>query len=134
MTYHEELAKKLVEWIKEPEHFNVIHFAVEVGLSKDELLRLAGEHSELQRAVDYAFTVMEWKVAEGALNGDLDRVAALKMLETYSGWKSDVNIIQKNEYKQFMNEAKLRAEQILRSVPEDTEIVNKNDTDNTKSY
>ena len=125
MTYHEELAKKLVEWIKEPEHFNVIHFAVEVGLSKDELLRLAGEHSELQRAVDYAFTVMEWKVAEGALNGDLDRVAALKMLETYSGWKSDVNIIQKNEYKQFMNEAKIRAEQILRSVPEDAEIVEK---------
>ena len=38
MTYHEELAKKLVEWMKEPEHFNVIYFAVEVGLSKDELL------------------------------------------------------------------------------------------------
>ena len=125
MTYHEELAKKLVEWIKEPEHFNVIHFAVEVGLSKDELLRLAGEHSELQRAVDYAFTVMEWKVAEGALNGDLDRVAALKMLETYSGWKSDVNIIQKNEYKQFMNEAKVRAEQILRGMPEDAQVIDR---------
>ena len=95
------------------------------GISKDELLRLAGENSELQKALDYAFTVMEWKVAEGALNGDLDRVAALKMLETYSGWKSDVNIIQKNEYKQFMNEAKVRAEQILRGMPEDAQVIDR---------
>jgi hypothetical protein len=124
MTYHEELAKTLTDWIKEADHFNVVHFAVEAGLSKDELIRLAGESACLQKALDYAFTVMEWKVAEGALNGQLDRVAALKMLETYSGWKSDVNIIQKNEYKQFMNEAKVRAEQILRGESiDDAEIV-----------
>lgn len=114
MTYHEELAKALTEWIKDAEHYNVIHFCVEAGISKDELIRLAGESAELQKALDYAWTVMEWKVATGALKGELDRVASLKMLETYSGWKSDINIIQKNEYKQFMNEAKVRAEQILR--------------------
>jgi hypothetical protein len=112
--------------MKEPEHYNVVHFCVEAGVSKDELIRLAGESSELQRALDYAWTVMEWKVSTGALNGDLDRVASLKMLETYSGWKSDVNIIQKNEYKQFMNEAKLRAEQILRGTSiDDAELVDK---------
>lgn len=127
MTYHEEVAIALKDWIKVPEHYNVIHFCCELGISKDELIRLAGEDSGLQKALDYAFTVMEWKVATGALSGELDRVAALKMLETYSGWKSDVNIIQKNEYKQFMNEAKVRAEQILRSVPEDAEIVDKVD-------
>jgi len=124
MTYHEELAKALIDWIQNPEHYNVVHFAVEAGISKDELIRLAGESAELQRALDYAFTVMEWKVSKGALDGQLDRVAALKMLETYSGWKSDVNIIQKNEYKQFMNEAKVRAEQILRGESvEEADIV-----------
>lgn len=124
MTYHEELAKTLLDWIKEPEHFNVIHFAVEAGLSKDELIRLAGEDATLQKALDYAWTVMEWKVSQGALDGALDRVAALKMLETYAGWKSDINIIQKNEYKQFMNEAKVRAEQILRGESvEEADIV-----------
>lgn len=123
MTYHEELAQELTEWIKVPEHYNVVHFAVEAGISKDELIRLAGEDSVLQKALDYAFTVMEWKVAEGALKGDVDRVAALKMLETYSGWKSDVNIIQKNEYKQFMNEAKVRAEQILRGESTEAEVI-----------
>jgi hypothetical protein len=114
MTYHEELAKTLGEWMTVPEHYNVVHFCVEVGLSKEELFRLAGESSVLQKALDCAFTVMEWKVSEGALSGALDRVAALKMLETYSGWKGEVNILQKNEYKQFMNEAKVKAEQILR--------------------
>ena len=125
MTYHEELAQALTEWIKDAEHYNVVHFCVEVGISKDELIRLAGEDAGLQKALDYAWTVMEWKVSKGALDGQLDRVAALKMLETYSGWKSDVNIIQKNEYKQFMNEAKVRAEQILRGeIVEEADIVN----------
>ena len=124
-TYHQQLADKLRDWISAEEHYNVIHFCVEAGLSKDELFRLAGEDADLQKALDYAFTVMEWKVAEGALSGELDRMSALKMLETYSGWKGEVNILQKNEYKQFMNEAKVRAEQILRSVPEDAEIIEK---------
>jgi len=118
LTYHDELAAKLREWMSVPDHYNVIHFCVEVNLSKDELFRLAGESHVLQEALDYAFTVMEWKVAEGALSGTLDRMSALKMLETYSGWKGEVNILQKNEYKQFMNEAKVKAEAILRSDSE----------------
>ncbi len=122
MSYHSDIADKLKEWISNPEHYSVIHFAVEAGISKDELFRLAGESRELQDALDFAFTVMEWKVSEGALSGSLDRMSALKMLETYSGWKGEVNILQKNEYKQYMNEARVKAEQILRtdSVGEDT--------------
>jgi hypothetical protein len=118
---HKDIADKLREWVKDPEHFNVIHFAVEAGLSKDELFRLAGENGELQEALDYAFTVMEWKVSQGALDGELDRNTALKMLETYAGWKGEVNILQKNEYKQFMNEAKVKAEQILSRSTRDVE-------------
>lgn len=110
---YEDIANKMRAWILEPEHFNVIHFAVEAGLSKDELFRLAGENAVLQEALDFAFTVMEWKVSQGALDGEFDRQTALKMLETYAGWKGEVNILQKNEYKQFMNEAKVKAEQIL---------------------
>jgi hypothetical protein len=113
MSYHTELADKLRAWIAVPEHYNVIHFSCEAGLAKEELFRLAGESAELQSALDYAFTVMEWKVSEGALSGSLDRMSALKMLETYSGWKGEVSILQKNEYKQYMNEARVKAEQIL---------------------
>ena len=118
MSIHKDLAEQLRDWIKVPEHINVIHFAASAGVSKEELFRLAGEDSVLQTALDYAFTVMEWKVSQGALDGDLDRAVALKMLETYSGWKGEVNILQKNEYKQFMNEARVKAEQILsRDIP-----------------
>jgi hypothetical protein len=119
MSYHKELADKLREWIGVDTHYNVIHFAVEAGISKEELFRLAGEDSELQSALDFAFTVMEWKVSEGALSGSLDRMSALKMLETYSGWKGEVSILQKNEYKQYMNEARVKAEQILSRASED---------------
>lgn len=110
---HDELGVALVAWITEPEHYNLLHFCSEVGLSKERLFRMAGESAALQEALDYAMTVMEWKLSDGALQGNLDRVSAMKMLETYSGWKSDVAIVQRNEFKQFMNEAKVKAEQIL---------------------
>jgi hypothetical protein len=83
-------------------------------MSKEELIKLSGDCVDLGKAVEYAFSVQEYKLAEGALSGVLDRNVALKMLETYNGWKGDVNILQKNEYKQYMNEAKVKAEAILR--------------------
>jgi len=118
-SYHQELAEKLRAWITESEHYNVIQFCAETGISKEELFRVSGESHELQMALDYAFTVMEWKVSQGVLSGELDRMGGLKMLETYAGWKGEVNILQKNEYKQFMNEAKVKAEQILSRVTEE---------------
>lgn len=119
VCYYTDLANTLRAWISESDHYNVIHFAVEAGMSKEELFRLAGESEELQKALDFAFTVMEWKVSEGAISGKLDRMSALKMLETYSGWKGEVSILQKNEYKSYMNEAQRRAEQILSTSTDD---------------
>jgi len=113
---YEDLADKLRAWISEPEHYNVIHFCVEAGLSKDQLLRYGGESECLQEALDFAWTVMEWKVSEGALSSAMDRSVALKMLETYSGWKGDVNILQKNEYRSYMNEAQRKAGEILNQI------------------
>lgn len=113
MEEHKKLAEQLIEWMADPEHYSVVHFAVEHGLSKEELFRLAGEDTDLSSALDYAFSVQEYKVAEGAISGKLDRLSALKMLETYNGWKGEVNILQKNEYKQYMNEAQRKAEMIL---------------------
>jgi hypothetical protein len=88
-------------------------------MSKEELFRVAGENGESQKALDYALSVQEYKVAEGSMTGALDRSVGLKLLETYAGWKGEVNILQKNEYKQFMNEAKVKAEQILRRTSYD---------------
>ena len=87
-----EIADALREWIHVAEHYSVVHFAVECGLSKDKLFKMAasdeGVASGLSDALDYATSVQEWKVAEGAMNGTLDRTVALKMLETYAGWRA----------------------------------------------
>lgn len=107
-----EIAADLIEWIDEAEHYSVVHYAVERGMSKEELFRKGGEDAELGRALDYALSVQEYKIADGGLNKELDRVVVLKMLETYHGWKGDGVILQKNEYKQYMNEAESRAKEI----------------------
>jgi hypothetical protein len=110
------LAKEIYDWFSEPEHYSVVHFAVEHNMSKEELFRVCAEDRECQRMLDYAMSVQEYKVVEGAINGALDRNVVLKMLETYSGWKGDVNILQKNEYRQYMNEAERKARAILGEV------------------
>lgn len=107
------LAADLRAWIEEAEHYSVVEFAISRGMSKEELIRLGGDDKVLGDAIDYAFSVQEYKVTEGALNGVLDRAVALKMLETYNGWKSDVNVLQKNEFRQYMNEAQRKAQEIL---------------------
>jgi len=110
---YKDLARMLREWISEPSHYSVVHFAIEVGMSKEQLFRMAGEDTELSSALDYAFSVQEYKVCEGVLSGELDKTGGLRLLETYAGWKGEVNILQKNEYKQFMNEAQRRAEEVV---------------------
>jgi len=112
-TDYEGLAREMMEWFSIAEHYSVVHFAIEQGMSKEELFRVCGEDSRTQKVLDYAISVQEYKVMEGAMNGQLDRNVALKMLETYAGWKGEVNILQRNEYKQFMNEAREKAEGIL---------------------
>lgn len=126
---HEELAELLVAWIDVPENYSVIKFAAEHGLSKEKLISMSGEDSALSDAFDYAKTVQEYKVTELALKGEMDRQTALKMLETYNGWKSDVNILQKNEYKQYMNEAQRKAQKILGKAEESNRITNVKDED-----
>jgi hypothetical protein len=92
MSYHEEIVKALRDWMSVDAHYSIVHFAVECGLSKDKLFKMAaseeGVASGLKDALDYALSVQEWKVAEGAMNGTLDRNVALKLLETYAGWKA----------------------------------------------
>lgn len=95
---HEELTKELKDWIEDPEHYSVVHFAVEMEISKEKLMQMATEDIALGEMLEYAFSVQEYKITEGALSGKLDRQTALKLLETYNGWRGEMNIIQKNEY------------------------------------
>lgn len=81
-------------WFEVPENYSIVHYAVERGISKQELLAAGEDSIEFGRALEYAFSVQEYKVVDGAINGKLDRTSALKMLETYNGWKSDVSIYQ----------------------------------------
>lgn len=124
----------MVEWFNVPENFSVVHFAIENGISKEELFRLAGDHIELQEALDYGMSVQEYKVMQGTLTGALDKTVGLKMLETYSGWKGDINFVQRNEYKQFMNEASEKAKQILSDVNGDVGYGRGGVVDDDSSY
>jgi uncharacterized protein YpiB (UPF0302 family) len=113
LDIHKQLASKLLEWIEDPENYSMVHFAVENKISKEKLLQMSTECVELGEAVEYGFSVQEYKITEGALSGQLDRQTALKMLETYSGWRGEMNIIQKNEYVSQRDSAIQRAEEII---------------------
>jgi hypothetical protein len=82
-----ELSDMLVAWIAVPTNYNFVHFAAEHLISKQELLTRAKDNKELEDSLQYALTVQEHKITEGALSGKLDKAVALRMLETYSGWK-----------------------------------------------
>jgi len=94
---YETQAKDMIEWFAVAEHYSVVHYAVERKMSKQELFQMASDSSVFSKALDYAFSVQEFKVVEGILGGAIDRAAGLKMLETYNGWKSDISIYQKVE-------------------------------------
>jgi hypothetical protein len=96
---HKEIAVALRSWIHEAEHYSIVHFAVEIGISKDLLFKMATEDEELRAALDYALSVQEWKVAESAMRGELDRNVALKLLATYAGWDDKTEINFKGEMK-----------------------------------
>jgi len=91
---YESMAKDIAEWFSEDEHYSVVHYAVERGISKQELFQMSNDSAVFKKALDYAFSVQEYKVVEGVISGKLERTSALKMLETYNGWKSDVSIYQ----------------------------------------
>ena len=109
----EQLAKTLTDWIEVDENYSVIHFAAEMRMSKEELFRVADRNGVFRAALEYAMTVMEYKVTEFGLGRQMDKSVVLRMLETYAGWKADVNIVQRNEYMQYMTEAEGKAQKIL---------------------
>ncbi len=53
---------------------------------------MASEDVELQRTLDYAVSVMEYKITDGALKGTLDRTVSLKFLEEYAGWAEEKQV------------------------------------------
>ena len=87
---NKELAEGIRVWISVPENYSVVHYAIEAGISKEELMRRGSEDDELGEALEYAMSVQEYKVVEGAMRGELDRNVVMKMLDTYSGWKGGV--------------------------------------------
>lgn len=90
---NKEIARSLREWMLEDGHYSVVHFAIEAGMSKEELFARGGEDEDLRKAIEYAMSVQEGKVADMAMKGEIDRNVAMKMLDTYSGWKGGlVNI------------------------------------------
>lgn len=92
-----EFAVDMRSWFEVPEHYSVVHYAIERGMSKEELFGMAKEDEEFARALWYGLSVQEYKVTEGILSGVIDRAVGLKMLETYNGWKGEVNVYQKVE-------------------------------------
>lgn len=86
--YHKALAKTLRDWMLVDDHYSIVHFSVEAGISKQKLFALADEEIELREALDYALSVQEWKIVDGVMNKIFDK-SILKLLETYNGWNAD---------------------------------------------
>lgn len=80
------LINRLYEWFEVPGNYSLVHFAIEEGMSKDELMEKGSCDDRLKRAIDYALSVQEYKVVQGALDGSIDKIVALEMLKTYAGW------------------------------------------------
>lgn len=97
MERYDEIAKDMRKWFEEAEHYSVVHYAIERGMSKEELFSMAKEDDGFAKAMWYGLSVQEYKIVEGMLRGEIDRGVGLKMLETYNGWKGEVNIVQKVE-------------------------------------
>lgn len=97
MKRYDEIAKDMRKWFEEAEHYSVVHYAIERGMSKEELFSIAKEDEGFAKALWYGLSVQEYKIVEGMLSGVIDRTVGLKMLETYNGWKGEVNIVQKVE-------------------------------------
>ena len=87
MGKHAEWAKMLRDWYDEAENYSIVLFAANNEISKKDLLRMVDEDEEFARAYDYALTVMEFKVTDGMLHGEIDRGVGTRLLETYCGWK-----------------------------------------------
>ena len=86
------IGEAMVKWFDEPENYSVVQFAADHRMSKEELFEMAGEDEDFRKALEYAFTVQEFKLADGAMGGAIDRTVALKMLETYNGWKNALDL------------------------------------------
>ncbi len=96
MERYDEMALDMRKWFEDAEHYSVVHYAIERGMSKEELFSMAKDEG-FAKALWYGLSVQEYKIVEGMLSGVIDRVVGLKMLETYNGWKGEVNIVQKVE-------------------------------------
>lgn len=105
-----QLESNLKIWLEDPKHFFVGQFAIEHGLSRDELDEVANNSPRFSRALKYAYAVQEYRVAMGALDGSIDRTVALKMLDTFHDWKSDTGSNATiNMFQKYANDASLRA-------------------------
>lgn len=94
---YKEFADDMVNWFDDDEHYSVVHYATERGISKKKLFEMAKADKYFEEKLEYALSVQEFKLSDGAITGTVDRQSALKMLETYNGWKSDISVYQKVE-------------------------------------
>jgi len=108
-----EWAKDLIGWFDGAENYSVVQYAAERGISKKELEEMCGDSEEFRLAYEYGLTVMEYKITDGALGGKVKEGVAMRILETYCGVKGAGVVVQNNEYRQYMMQAKEKAEEIL---------------------
>ena len=102
------MAADLREWISESENFLVMEFIASRDMSKDEFMEMVDEHDVLRKAYGFAMTQQEQKLMNGGLGGMVDKTMALRILEQYSGWKSDGAVVG-NAYQRYFAEAAERA-------------------------
>lgn len=99
----------LVDWMYIPANYMVKEYCIMAGVTLDDMRDIAEQDDETKRLFELALAIQEVKVAKGALDGDIDRTVALKMLETFHEWKGDASVKNFNQFNKYATDASERA-------------------------
>jgi hypothetical protein len=117
-----EFGAGLLKWFNSAEcTYWLYDYAIQYGVSKQELERMALEDEEFSKILDLAYTIQECSMAKKALNGLVDKTVAIKALETYHGWKQDAKVVNQNVFQRYASEAADRASKISDELYMDTD-------------
>ncbi len=103
----EDLADKLIEWMKNPSNFWLGDFATDNGMWRARLEEFAVQNAKFSSAYKQAKQLQESKLVKGALGKKIDTTMAIFALKNVSGFRDraeQVNVNIDGDDQKFRNE------------------------------
>ena len=87
---------ELVNWLCLPANYLIVQYLAENSLTRRRVEKLCEGNQEAIDLLDDAYTIQEYKISVGALEGKLEKSIALRMLETFHNWKQTPAVVVQN--------------------------------------